>query len=88
MTKRLVSLATVVALLVCMLCACGETPAVSDAPIVVTDSVGREISVPNDPVSICTVCPFTGQMAILLGAGLLPVAAVCCAVVLAAEFMI
>lgn len=47
-------------------CAKGNTPA---GDITVTDCAGRTVQVPRDPQSICTVCPFSGQMVILLGAG-------------------
>lgn len=67
--KRIVSLVLLFALLCGLFCACGEGDASPAGGITVTDSVGREVTVPQNAVSISTVCPFSGQMAILLGAG-------------------
>ena len=69
MTKRFLSLLIAAALILCTLTACGEAPVVSASGITVTDCVGRTVTVPKDPVSICTLCPFSGHMAILLGVG-------------------
>ena len=69
MTQRFAAFFLVCAILICALTACADAPAASGTGIAVTDSAGRDVRVPEDPVSICTVCPFTGQMAILLGVG-------------------
>ncbi len=69
MTKRILSLLTAVALLLCTLTACGNTPTVNGSTITVTDCVERKVEIPQHPVSICTLCPFSGHMAILLGVG-------------------
>lgn len=69
MTKRFISVLLICVTLLGVLTSCGTSPAAPGEGIVVTDSVGRKVSVPNDPASICTVCPFTGQVAILLGVG-------------------
>ena len=68
MTRR------VCAVLICVIlifgsfgCAKGNTPVSGE--ITITDCAGRTVQVPRDPQSICTVCPFSGQMIILLGAG-------------------
>ncbi len=69
MMRRMTALMMVCVLTVCILSSCGKKIAAPEAGFTVTDSVGRVVTVPSDPRSICTVCPFTGQMAILLGAG-------------------
>ena len=70
MTKRVLSRLFCIVLTLCLLSSCGGVPTERAAGgVTVTDSLGREVTVPANAVSICTVCPFTGQMAILLGAG-------------------
>lgn len=69
MPRRILSLLVICALLLGSFCACVPAPAAQSADVTVTDSVGRTVTVPAHPQSICTVCPFSGQMAILLGVG-------------------
>ena len=69
MIKRAIPILLCLSLLLATLTSCGNAPAVPGKGITVTDCVGRKVSVPEDPDSICTLCPFSGQMAILLGVG-------------------
>lgn len=69
MTKRLLSAVLCVVVIACILAGCGNTPAVPTDGIIVTDCVGRKVTVPKQPHSICAVCPFSVQIAVLLGAG-------------------
>ena len=71
MLKRIIASLLCASLFLCALTACGSAPAApSDAvTVTVTDCAGRKVTVPKEPVSICTLCPFSGHMAILLGAG-------------------
>lgn len=48
---------------------CGGGMKPASGEITLTDCAGRTVQVPRDPQSICTVCPFSGQMILLLGAG-------------------
>ena len=68
MTKRVCAvLICLVLVFGCFGCVKGNTP--ESGVITITDCAGRTVQVPKDPQSICTVCPFSGQMIILLGAG-------------------
>ncbi len=69
MIKRATAILLCLALFFCTLTSCGSAPAAPAGTVAVTDCVGRKVTVPEDPVSICTLCPFSGHMAILLGAG-------------------
>ncbi len=69
MTKRVFSILTILSLVICLLSSCTDATIVPSTGITITDSVGRTVTAPKDARSICTLCPFSGQMAILLGAG-------------------
>ena len=67
--KRTLSLALSFLLLLSLLCACGEHDNLPANGITVTDCVGRTVTVPADPQSICALSPFSGPMITLLGYG-------------------
>lgn len=56
--------------LLASLIACAPTAPKPAGPIyTITDSVGRSVDVPQNPQSICCVCPFTGPILVMLDAG-------------------
>ena len=67
--KRWLSLTLVVCLLLSLLCGCGKKPVPLSDGVTVTDCADRTVIVPADPQSICTLCPFSGPMTVLLGKG-------------------
>ena len=69
MIRRTTAAFAVCILLLSMLCGCISGADAPAAGVTVTDCAGREVTVPSEPVSICTLCPFSGQMAVLLGCG-------------------
>ena len=69
MKQRWISLALAVCLLLSLLCGCGKQITPPQEGVTVTDCVGRTVTVPADPQSICALCPFSGPMIVLLGKG-------------------
>ena len=67
--KRALSLALVFTILICSLCSCGVKKETPKGDFTVTDSAGRDVSVPVDPLSVCVLCPFSGPIVVMLGAG-------------------
>ena len=67
--KRSAALAVALLLIFVSLCGCVPGSTASKGDFTVTDSVGREVSVPRDPHSICTLCPFSGPVIVMLGLG-------------------
>ena len=70
MTKRIISILTILCITACVLCGCA--PAASqtgEGTVTVTDCAGRTVEVPADPQSICCVCPFSGPLVVMFGRG-------------------
>ncbi len=67
--KRFAALALALFIPFASLCACTVKPVQTKGSITVKDSVGREVSVPDNPQSICTLCPFSGPVIVMLGLG-------------------
>ena len=69
MIKRFIPVFLSVLILAGILCSCGEKENTENSGTVVTDCAGREVVVPDNPGSICTLCPFSGPVAVMLGYG-------------------
>ena len=69
MSKRVLSVLLAVIMILSVPASCSRNDAPSAGDRIITDSAGRQVTVPENPVSICTICPFSGQMAVLLGCG-------------------
>ena len=67
--KRLVSLTLTFLILVASLYGCTAKNTPSADGIVITDSVGREVTVPAEPRSVCVLCPFSDPVIVMLGRG-------------------
>lgn len=67
--KRFAALVVLPILLFVSLCGCTENITPIKGNFTVTDSVGRTVSVPSNPQSICTLCPFSGPVIVMLGLG-------------------
>ena len=48
---------------------CAGTKPKNETGFTVTDCVGRTVTVPADPQSICDLCPFSGPMIVMFGYG-------------------
>ena len=67
--KRGLSLTLALCLLLSLLCSCGKQLTPPTEGVTVTDCAGRTVTVPADPQSICTLCPFSGPMIVMFGKG-------------------
>ncbi|MBO4893573.1 MAG: ABC transporter substrate-binding protein [Clostridia bacterium] len=67
--KRRAALVLTLILIIVSLCGCTPKATPEKGDFVVTDSVGREVSIPENPQSVCTLCPFSGPIIVMLGSG-------------------
>ncbi len=67
--KRYTVLVLSLILLFASLCACSRETRTVSGDFTVTDSAGREVTVPADPQSVCVLCPFSGPVIVMLGFG-------------------
>ena len=64
--KRCAALTISFILIIVSLCGCTPKTSTEKGGFIVTDSVGREVSVPENPQSVCTLCPFSGPIIVML----------------------
>ncbi|MBR4727106.1 MAG: ABC transporter substrate-binding protein [Clostridia bacterium] len=69
MNRRLFAIILTTVFILSLLCGCGKQAVPPSAGVTLTDCAGRTVTVPADPQSICTLCPFSGPMTVLLGRG-------------------
>ena len=67
--KKTLSVALSLIILLSFLGGCAVNNPGNKAELTVTDCVGRTVSVPADPQSICDLCPFSGPMIVMFGYG-------------------
>lgn len=70
--KRVISCLLILSVILSVFSSCGvirNSPESAGKTITVTDCMGREVQVPSDPQSICTLCPYSGMMVVMLGYG-------------------
>ena len=65
----MISAALVICLVFSLLAGCVKQIEQPSEGIEITDCAGRTVIVPSDPQSICTLCPFSGPMIVILGFG-------------------
>lgn len=71
MCNRILSVLLAAALILAAFSACGRVPgeAPSGGTVTVTDRMGRTVQVPEDPQSICAICPYAGMLVVMFGYG-------------------
>ncbi len=67
--KRIASLTLALTIIILSFCSCTAKEAVPGGDLTVTDSAGREVSLPSDAQSVCVLCPFSCPIIVMLGAG-------------------
>lgn len=69
MMKKSLSWILALLLLLSLLGGCAKNQPAAQDGITVVDCVGRTVTVPADPQSICDLCPFSGPMLVMFGCG-------------------
>ncbi|MBR4765795.1 MAG: ABC transporter substrate-binding protein, partial [Clostridia bacterium] len=67
--KRCTALALTLIIILASFCGCARNNPTAKGDLTVTDSAGRKVSVPASPQSVCTLCPFSGPVIVMLGVG-------------------
>ena len=67
--KRTLAFVLALLMLLSLLYGCGQNQPLFSDGITVTDCAGRKVTVPADPRSISSLCPFSGPMIVMFGYG-------------------
>ena len=67
--KRCAAIVLTLIVITVYFCGCAPAKPSVKGDFSVTDSAGREVEVPSDPQSVCTLCPFSGPVIVMLGCG-------------------
>lgn len=68
--RKMTALCLAAAALLTLFCSCAPEQKPADIEMKeITDTVGRTVSVPREPRSICCVCPFSGPFVVMFGKG-------------------